>query len=149
MSFPSTDIWNLDRTFTLEEFLNSAIMADHELLGSGKILASEFVGALPSGGALTDAASIEVPNNKICTLATAQSALTLNVTPDAGTVPNFAVEITPSAACTVTVTSTVGGTAAPLKYSAAAGNELASGKVYQLTCVGSCWTVAEFTAPTP
>jgi hypothetical protein len=78
-----------------------------------------------------------------------EAALTLNVTPPPGTVPNFAVEITASVACTVTVTSTVGGTTTTLKYAAAAGNELEESKTYQLTCVGSCWTLAEFAQPTP
>ena len=113
---------------------------------------SEFkplFGALADGGALTDGVSVEVPNNKLSTLSTRQSALTLNVTPTSGTVPNFAVEITASVACTVTVTSTVGGTPTTLKYAAAAGNELEAIKAYQLTCVGSCWTLAEFTQPTP
>jgi hypothetical protein len=106
-------------------------------------------GALAYGGVLTDSATVEVPNNKLSTLSTSQSALTLNVTPPPGTVPNFAVEITASVACTVTVTSTVGGTTTTLKYAAAAGNELEESKIYQLTCVGSCWTLAEFAQPTP
>ena len=113
---------------------------------------SEFkplFGALADGGTLTDGVSVEVPNNKLSTLSTSQSSLTLNVTPSSGTVPNFAVEITASVSCTVTVTSTVGGTQATLKYSISAGNELEASKTYQLTCVGSCWTLAEFTHPTP
>ena len=108
-----------------------------------------LIGALADGGALTDGASVEVPNNKLSTLSTSQATLTLNVTPSSGTVPNFAVEITAIVGCTVTVTSTVGGTPTILKYAAAAGNELEASKTYQLTCVGSCWTLAEFTLPTP
>lgn len=105
------------------------------------------IGALADGGALTDGVSVEVPNNKLSTLSTSQATLTLNVTPTSGTVPNFAVEITASVACTVTVTSTVGGTPTTLKYAAAAGNELEASKTYQITCVGSCWTLAEFVTP--
>lgn len=36
-----------------------------------------------------------------------------------------------------------------LVTSGAGGNSLTTGKLYQLTCVGSCWTLAEFTVPTP
>ena len=36
-----------------------------------------------------------------------------------------------------------------LKYSVAGGNVVGAGKYMQLTCVGSCWTLAEFTVPTP
>lgn len=36
-----------------------------------------------------------------------------------------------------------------LKYLVAAGNKALAGKYYQLTAVGGCWTLAEFTVPTP
>ena len=74
---------------------------------------------------------------------------TLNVNVDSGEVPNFAVEITPSVDVTLTVTKTVGNTTTTLNPSVSGGNSLTTGKLYQVTCVGNCWTLAEFTQPTP
>lgn len=99
-----------------------------------------------NGGALTDAASVNVPNNALSTLSTAQATLTLNVNVGASEVPNFAVEVTPSVDVTLTVTKTVGSTTTTLSPSVAGGNSLTAGKLYQLTCVGNCWTLAEFFA---
>ena len=110
-----------------------------------------LIGSVKDGGVLTDSASIPVDNNAISQLTTSQSSLTLNVNCEPGEVPNFAVEITTTAAVTLSVVKIVGSgasaVATTLKYSAAGGNELESGKTYQLTCVGSCWTVAEFVDP--
>ena len=99
------------------------------------------------GGTLTDAASITVDNNALSKLSTSQSTLTLNVDLAAGEVANFAVEIAAGANVTLTVTSTTGSTVKTLYKSTAGGNSLESGKFYQVTCVGSCWTLAEFEAP--
>jgi len=107
------------------------------------------VDLLIDGGVLTDAASIDVPNNALSTLTTAQSTLTLNVNVNADEVPNFAVEITTSTDVTLTVTKTVGSTMTTLNSSVAGGNSLTAGKLYQVTCVGSCWTLAEFAVPNP
>lgn len=107
------------------------------------------ISSIKNGGAITDSASVDVTNNALSTLATAQATLTLNVNVDADEVPNFAVEVTPSADCTLTVTKTVGSTTTTLNPSAAGGDSLTTGKLYQVTCVGSCWTLAEFTVPTP
>ena len=64
------------------------------------------------------------------------------------TVPAFALEIDNTGNSNdVDVTVVKGATT--LKYSTAAGNTVAAGKFVQLTCVGSCWTLAEFEAPTP
>lgn len=122
--------------------------------GSAKAPLTLF-GSVRFGGALTDAASVTVPNNALSTLTTAQSALTLNVNSSTYEVPNFAVEITTNAAVTITVTKTLFDdetneviSTTTLKSSAAGGNEMDSGKTYQLTCVGTCWTVAEFVDPT-
>lgn len=64
---------------------------------------------------------------------------------------NFVVEVTPSVDCTVTIETRPNSQAVPawtaLKYSADAGNTLTAGKTYQITCVGSCWTMAEFVVP--
>ena len=84
-----------------------------------------------------------------------QQALTLNVTiPDANHAPNFCIEIdngnnTDDCVFTVTVTNQATSTTTTLKYSVAGGNTVGAGKYVQLTCVGSCWTLAEFTVPTP
>ena len=115
-------------------------------LATGNDVANS-IGKVKDGGSLTDGATVSVPNNSVSTLSSSQAWLTLNVELAAGEIPNFAVEITAGAAITLTVTKTVGSTPTTLKYSAAAGNELESGKFYQVTCVGSCWTLAEFTAP--
>ena len=107
------------------------------------------LGAIKNGGALTDGASVTVPNNALSTLSTAQSTLTLNVNVGDNEVPNFAVEVSPNADCTLTVTKTVGNTTTTLNPSVAGGDSLTTGKLYQVTCVGSCWTLAEFAVPTP
>lgn len=114
-----------------------------------KDLARKNIGAIPflDGGTLTDGASINVANNSISRLTTSQSALTLNVNLVDGEVANFAVEITASADITLTITSTLNNVATTLKYADSAGNVLTSGKFYQVTCVGSCWTLAEFIDP--
>ena len=60
-------------------------------------------------------------------------------------VPNFALLIDNSGnsnAVTVTVKDSTDTTT--FLYSVSAGNEVAAGKIYQLTCVGKCWTLAEF-----
>lgn len=106
-----------------------------------------FPGSLSKGSTLTDAASIDITNNRLHTLETTQASLTLNLVLEAEEVPNFAVEITAGADVTLSITKTVGGTTTALKQSAAGGNELENGKFYQVTCVGSCWTLAEFEEP--
>ena len=80
------------------------------------------------------------------TLTTVQ---TLTVLANEG-VPNFALEIDNTGNgndVTVTVKDSTGTTT--LNASAAGGNTVSTGKYYQLTCVGNCWTLAEFTVPTP
>lgn len=63
-------------------------------------------------------------------------------------VPAFAIEIDNTGNSNdVTLNVTRMGTA--LKYSVAGGTTVGAGKYVQLTCVGSCWTLAEFEAPTP
>jgi hypothetical protein len=63
-------------------------------------------------------------------------------------VPAFAIEID-NTGNSNDVTVTVVNGATTLKYSIAAGNQVGAGKYVQLTCVGGCWTLAEFEAPTP
>lgn len=63
--------------------------------------------------------------------------------------PNFAVKIVSTAATdgTVTVYKKQNGLYTPLKPSVAGGTTVEAGKTYQLTCVGDCWTLAEFEEP--
>ena len=61
-------------------------------------------------------------------------------------VPAFAIEIDNTGNSNDVDVTVVNG-AATLKYSSAAGNQVGAGKYVQLTCVGGCWTLAEFEAP--
>lgn len=63
--------------------------------------------------------------------------------------PNFAVKIVSTAGSdgTVTVYKKQNGIYTPLKPSVAGGTTVEAGKTYQLTCVGDCWTLAEFEEP--
>lgn len=63
-------------------------------------------------------------------------------------VPAFAIEIDNTGNSNDVDVTVVNG-AATLKHSSAAGNQVGAGKYVQLTCVGGCWTLAEFEAPTP
>ena len=107
------------------------------------------VGFVKNVGALTDASTITATNlnNGLATLSTSQSALTIVDAVESDEVVNFAIEITPSVNCTLTIQKKV-GTSEPvtLKHSAASGNTLEANKTYQVTAVGTCWTLAEFTA---
>ena len=102
-------------------------------------------------GALTDAATISTNrlNNSFATLSTSQSALTIVAQVDADEVINFCLEITPSVNCTLTVKKQIGQstTIITLKHSVSAGNTLEANKTYQVTAVGTCWTLAEFQSP--
>lgn len=63
--------------------------------------------------------------------------------------PNFAVKITSTAQTsgTANVYKKQNGIYTPLKPSVAGGTTVEAGKTYQLTCVGDCWTLAEFEEP--
>lgn len=100
-------------------------------------------------GALTDGATVNVHNNAIQQLTSSQSELTLNVDCDAGEVPNFTVELSPSNALTLAVTKTVDDTVSTLYPSVSGGTSLESGNYYQVNCLGNCWTLLAFTANTP
>ena len=62
------------------------------------------------------------------------------------TVPCFALEIDNTGNSDDVEVTVIKG-ASTLKYSTAAGNTVGAGKFVQLTCVGGCWTMAEFEAP--
>ena len=107
------------------------------------------IGFIKNVGALTDAATITASNlnNGFATLSTSQSALTIIDVVGPDEVVNFAIEITPSVNCTLTIQKKVGDNSpVTLKHSVAGGNTLEANKTYQVTAVGTCWTLAEFEA---
>lgn len=107
----------------------------------------QYVGHLNE---LPDATESDLDNNTIymdhnevrkLTLTTI-STLTVNIS----TVGNFALEIDNTGNSNdVTVSVARSGTTT-LKYSVAGGNVVGAGKYVQVTCVGNCWTLAEFEA---
>lgn len=108
----------------------------------------------PSSGIRTDAPktvstnTVDVKNNMITPISTSQSTLTVNCIYDMEDAPNFVVEITPTNNLVLTVTASDRWKTetTTLKPSVAAGNALTAGKTYQVTAVGNCWTLAEFSA---
>jgi len=75
---------------------------------------------------------------------TTATAMTVNANPGLG---NFEMLIDNSGNAsdlTITVKSNNGQTT--YMHSSAAGTDVAAGKIAQLTCVGTCWTLAEFEA---
>ena len=116
---------------------------------SGNIAWGNAVGFVKNVGALTDASTITATNlnNGLATLSTSQSALTIVDVVESDEVVNFAIEITPSVNCTLTIQKKVGiSEPVTLKHSTASGNTLEANKTYQVTAVGTCWTLAEFEA---
>ena len=102
-------------------------------------------------GTVTALPTNAVVNNSVTKLVnTSRNQIIITVdTVATDEVPNFAVEIdnTNGVNADVTVKKLVGNSYTALKYSVAAGNQIEAGKYYQLTCVGDCWTLAEFEAP--
>jgi uncharacterized protein (TIGR02145 family) len=123
---------------------------------AGKVLSVGQTGSISWGNPVASlmanteqvatSATIVVDNNKLTPVRTSLATLTIKVITTDDTIPNFAVELTPTAALTLTVVSdNAGGTNyRVLGYSEAAGNQLEAGKTYQITAVGSCWTMAAF-----
>lgn len=69
---------------------------------------------------------------------------TLTVLANSG-VPNFALVIDNSGnSNNVTITVKDSTNTTTFLQSVSAGNEVTAGKIFQLTCVGNCWTLAEF-----
>ena len=95
----------------------------------------------------TDDAVIDVPNNSRSFLITSKAAITFRVIVADGDVPNFAVEIQSTTQTGIRVKATIGQATSTLKYAEASGNTIDADKLYQLTCVGTCWTIAEFIRP--
>lgn len=66
-------------------------------------------------------------------------------------VANFAVEVTPTVDCTVTVKTSKNNYTTPhwitLCRASGVSNVMRAGHKYQITCIGTCWTIAEFELP--
>ena len=76
---------------------------------------------------------------------TTVNALTVLANPG---VANFALLVDNSGNSNeVTVTVKDSNDENPLLQSTAAGNKVSAGKICQITCVGKCWTLAEFETP--
>ena len=94
-----------------------------------------------------DVYTVSVSNSHTGLTLTTVAALTVKGNPGLG---NFKILIDNSGNAndvTVTVKSNDGLTT--YLHSSAAGTDVVAGKIAQLTCVGTCWTLAEFEAPTP
>jgi hypothetical protein len=114
---------------------------------------ADIVYGLAYDGYKTEADLVEgalaIASTNSLTRLTLTTAQTLTVLANYG-VPNFALEIDNtgnSNDVTVTVKDYAGTTT--LNASVAGGDTVGAGKYVQLTCVGSCWTLAEFAMPNP
>jgi len=105
---------------------------------------SDIIPPVRDGGTITPAATVAVSNNALSSVVNTElAAITFNLTKAVGEVANFAIEFSTSVACAVSVT--VNGSA--IKRSAATDGSTEANKFYQITCVGACWTMAEFATP--
>ncbi len=93
--------------------------------------------------------SATISNNRLTIIGSSytnnQSTYTVQIN-STGYATNAAFEINPNVNMTLTVERRTAAGTTTLKYSAAAGNQLEAGKYYQVTAVGNCWTLAEFSA---
>lgn len=95
---------------------------------------------------LTDG-KLAIRNGNSTTNLTLTTVSALTVLSNSG-VPNFALTIDNSGnSNNVTITVKDSTDTNALMQNVNAGNEATAGKIYQLTCVGNCWTLAEFKAP--
>ena len=148
----SGDSGNTKPTFSMANVVENIVSGTTLSTMLGKIAKWYAYGMpLKANATFVNSASFTVQNNKVSYLTnTSQTGIVIDVEPVAtDEVPNFAVEIdnTNGAAATITVRKKVGSTYTALKYSVSAGNQIVAGSYYQLTCVGDCWTIAEFEAP--
>ena len=93
---------------------------------------------------------VSAPNNRNLTYTyTGSNTLDFVVSPIDGMAANFAMKITSTSQTdgTVTVYKKANGIYIPLMPSVSGGTTVEAGKTYQLTCVGDCWTLAEFEEP--
>lgn len=129
---------------------NAMVVYADGTIKAKNIITDEPLGKLVVNGSLVDAATINVPNNKLSTLQTQQSILTLVVDVESNDyAPNFLVEIEAQTNVTLTIKYTVNGSnLTTLPYNTDAGNTLTSGKKYQVSCCGHGWVLGELTQPT-
>ena len=89
------------------------------------------------------AASVTVDNNKVTSITGVTGSIAIDVSVASGECANAAVEITTgTVAADSAVTVSVNSTAA--SRAAATDGKIESNKKYQVVCVGTCWTMAEF-----
>jgi len=123
---------------------------------SGKVLGVRLDGSigwisggnLADGGTLTDGATVDIANRTCSTLQTDRDSITLNIVLGDGELANCIVEISAGRTTTVRVTATTGATTDVLRYSTSKGCELEAGKMYQITAIGHCWSMEEFSEAT-
>ena len=120
---------------------------------------AQSCGGVSNCGAKTDSDVVNgvlalAINNSIYALTTSLSTLIVEIQIDANkpASPNIVLQVVNSTALTIYVRMRITNTGGPdilsyLNVAEAAGNELeacTSGEVYQVTCVGGCWTCAKF-----
>ena len=90
------------------------------------------------------AASVTVDNNRVTSITGVTGSVAIDITVATGECANTAVELTTGSSVTTdsAVTVTVNGVAAG--RAAATDGKISASKKYQVTCVGTCWTMAEF-----
>ena len=90
------------------------------------------------------AASVTVDNNRVTSITGVTGSVAIDITVATGECANTAVELTTGSSVTAdsAVTVTVNGVAAG--RAAATDGKISASKKYQVTCVGTCWTMAEF-----
>lgn len=90
------------------------------------------------------AASVTVDNNMVTSITGVTGSVAIDITVATGECANTAVELTTGSSVTAdsAVTVTVNGVAA--SRAAATDGKISASKKYQVTCVGTCWTMAEF-----
>lgn len=97
---------------------------------------------------VTATPSVNVDNNTVTSITINAgdniSAMTINCNISEGDCPNLAVEIDNQSSTDCTITVIKNNVAGSLKQSAVTDGVVKGGKFYQLTCVGRCWTMAEF-----
>lgn len=99
----------------------------------------------------TAAASVSVDNNKVTSIEIPSDSsipsMAVDCTVASGECANFACEISNLSSNDCSVSVTLNGTAGAMRRSASSDGTAGAGKYYQLTCVGNCWTMAEFGPP--
>lgn len=90
------------------------------------------------------AASVTVDNNRVTSITGVTGSVAIDISVAPGECANTAVELTTGSSVTAdsAVTVTVNGVAAG--RAAATDGKISASKKYQVTCVGTCWTMAEF-----